>query len=77
MLNVRHPSRTDDDKFHLVEDGIVIAKYDTIDHLAEWAMQESKTAVQEAKDAQDWADNLSDLLDMFCRAQVRRAKETT
>ena len=69
MMIVRHPSRTDDAKFHIVEDGITAAKFDTLAELHQWAGEtvadSLKTAASyrsEAEQAENFAASLAEMV---------------
>ena len=69
MMIVRHPSRTDDAKFHIVEDGITAAKFDTLAELHQWAgetvadsLETAASYRSEAEQAENFAASLAMLI---------------
>lgn len=69
---VRHPSRTPDGMYHIVDDGDVAAKFDTLESLHKWAREtiadcnnESAFHRSEAEQAENFAASLTKMVEMY------------
>jgi hypothetical protein len=69
---VRHPSRTPDGMYHIVDDGDVAAKFDTLESLHKWAGEtiadcnnESAFHRSEAEQAENFAASLTKMVEMY------------